>query len=183
MAAQSTFLTMAVFALVFAGQGSAQQEGMIPRWEVTALAEDVVKNIATGQKVLSELRPREWLQDGAPDAYVDQLLTLQSDLDSATLSAEALRRHPERLSYAVDTFLWLDRSDSLLSSMASGVRKYYNGAIADLLDSARSRNVANIGTLKEYMGQLAVEVETSMDIANREAQRCRADIAKKPEQP
>lgn len=183
MAAQSRSLRLAVFALVFSGLGAAQDEGMIPRWEVTALAEDVVKHIATGEKVLSDLRPQEWVQDGAPEAYIDQLLTLRSDLESATLSAEALGRQPERLSYAVDTILWLERSDSLLSSMSSGVRKYYNGAVADLLDSARSRNVGNIATLKEYMRQLAVEIEKSMDIANSEAQRCRADLATKPQQP
>lgn len=166
----------AVTAITFCGVCAAQDEGMIPRWEVAELSEDIVKNIATGQKVLSELQPQAWVADGASDAYVQQLDRLRSDLASATLSAEALGRQPERLSYAVDTFLWLDRSDSLLGSMANGVRKYYNGAVADLLDSARSRNVGNIATLKEYMRQLAVEVETSMDIAHGEAQRCRSEL-------
>ena len=183
MTVSSKALCLAVATLVFSGSSPAQDEGMIPRWEIKELAEDIVKNVSTGQKVLSGLRPNEWVQDGAPEAYVQQLETLKSDLASTTLSAEALGRDPERLSYAVDTFLWLDRSDSLLGSMAAGVRKYSNAAVADLMDSARGRNAGNIATLKEYMRQLAVEVETSMDIAHSEAQRCRADIASKPRQP
>ncbi len=155
---------------------------MIPHWEIKEMTEDIVKNVATGQKVLVELRPAEWLQDGAPEAYIEQLETLRADLESTVLAAQALGREPERLSYAVDTFLWLERADSLLDSMAAGVRKYYNGAIADLLDSARGRNIGNMATLKGYMRQLAVDLETSMRIAHSEAQRCRAAIAGQPRQ-
>lgn len=147
------------------------------------MAEDIVKNIATGRKVLAELRPEEWLANGAPEAYVEQLRTLRADLESAALAAQALGREPGRLSYAVDTFLWLDRADSLLGSMAAGVRKYSNGAVADLLDSARGRNVGNIAALKGYMRQLAVDLETSMRIAHNEAQRCRAAVAGQARRP
>ncbi len=156
---------------------------MIPSWEVREMTEDIVKNVATGQKVLAQLRPEEWLRDGASEAYVEQLETMRSDLENAALSARALGRNPERLSYAFDTFLWLERSDSLLNSVAGGVRKYYNGAIADLLDSARGRNVGNITKLKGYVRQLVVEIETSMEIAHNEAQRCRAAIASQPRRP
>ncbi len=167
-------------ALVFLPGGAAQDEGMLPIWEIREMTEDIVKNIATGRKVLAELRPAEWIQDGAPEAYVEQLETLRADLESTVLAAQALGREPQRLSYAVDTFLWLERSDSLLDSIADGVRKYSNGAVADLLDSARGRNAGNIGTLKGYMRQLAVELETSMNIAHNEAQRCRAAVAGQP---
>lgn len=176
-------LLAAVMALALPAIGSAQDEGMIPRWEVESMTEDIVKNVASGQKLLLELRPEEWIQDGAPAAYVEQLATLQSNLENTVRAAEALGRNPERLSYAVDTFLWLDRSDSLLSSMIGGVRKYYNSVIADLLDAARGRNNANIANLKTYMRQLSVEIETSMAIAHSEAQRCRAAITNQPRQP
>jgi hypothetical protein len=82
----------------------------------------------------------------------------------------------------VDTFLWLDRIDALLSSVSAGVRRYYNGAVADLLDSARNRNADGIATIKLYMRQLAVHVEGSMDVAHREAQRCREQIAAQPQE-
>ena len=64
--------------------------------------------------------------------------------------------------------------------MASGVRRYYNTAVADLLDAARNRNADGIATVKQYMRQLAVHVEESMRVAHAEAQRCRAEIVSRP---
>ena len=182
MTIQFRALLAAATAFFFMSIGAAQEEGVIPPWEVREITGDIVKNVATGQKVLAELRPEEWFRDGAPEAYVEQLEMLRADLESTVLAAQALGRDPQRLSYAVDTFLWLERSDSLLDSMAAGVRKYYNGAVADLLDSARGRNADNITALKGYMRQLAVDLETSMRIAHNEAQRCRAAIAAQPRQ-
>ncbi len=158
----------------------AQDGGMIPRWQVEELAEGVVRNVDTAKKVVSALRPAEWIQDGAPAAYVDQHKILLDEIDQLSLSAQALGREPERLRYAVDTFLWLDRTDMLLGSVSAGARRYYNGKVADLLDSARSRNVDGIATIKEYIRQLAIYVESSMEVAHAEAQRCRESLATQP---
>ena len=104
-------------------------------------------------------------------------------MEQVRLAALALGRDPERLTYAVDTFLWLDRVDSLMGSLAAGVRQYYNAAVAELLDSARNRNSDGIATVKQYMRQLAEHVEGSMQVAHREAQRCRQAIVSQPPAP
>ncbi len=153
---------------------------MIPRWQVEDLAQRIVQNVETASKVVVQLRPREWLQDGAPAAYVEQHMTLMEEMEQVKLSAMALGRNPESLTSAVDTYLWLDRVDALLSSLTGGVRRYYNGAVADVLDSVRNRNEDGIATTKAYMRQLAVHIEESMEIANREAQRCREEIILRP---
>ena len=108
---------------------------------------------------------------------------MQNEMEQIKLAAQALGREPEKLSYAVDTFLWLDRTDALLASISAGVRRYYNSAVADLLDSARNRNMDGIATMKLYIRQLAIHVEHSMDVAHREAQRCRSEIISRPAQP
>ena len=153
---------------------------MIPRWQVEELAQSIVENVETAGKVVVELRPGEWVQDGAPEAYVDQHAALLDEMEQAKLSALALGRQPESLTSAVDTYLWLDRVDGLLASVTAGVRRYYNGAVADLLDSARNRNEDGISTIKAYVRQLAVYVEASMEVANREAQRCRDELVNRP---
>ncbi len=153
---------------------------MIPRWQVEELAAALVQNVETAAKVVVALRPREWIQDGAPETYVEQHATLLAEMEQVKLSAQALGREPERLSYAVGTFLWLDRMDALLASLSGGVRRYYNGAVADLLDSARNRNMDGIATIKGYMRELAVHVEQSMKVAHAEAQRCRSQIVAEP---
>ncbi|MEX2304495.1 MAG: hypothetical protein WD733_26370 [Bryobacterales bacterium] len=159
---------------------SAQSEGMLPRWEVVSLSKELVANVEQTRTVLGEVRPKEWLQDGAPAAYVDQQEGLHTDLQNLKLSAEALGRSPEKLSYVIDTFLWLDRVSSTVGSVAGGVRAYQSGPVADLLDSARGKGDAAMDILKEYMRQVAVQQEEAMEIADSEAQRCRGQLAIKP---
>ncbi|MBI3666071.1 MAG: hypothetical protein HY236_07580, partial [Acidobacteria bacterium] len=58
-----------------------------------------------------------------------------------------------------------------------------NPALADLLFSAITRNSTTRERLMEYVQQLSVEREQEWEIANREAQRCREVLAKRPPQP
>lgn len=158
----------------------AAAQGLLPRWEVLELAKSLEQHSEDVEKLLVQVRPKEWMQDGAPEAYVAQHETVQTELSYLKLSAQDLGRHPEKLSAAIDTFLWLDRLRSMISSLAEGVRRYQNGAVADLLQSAVSRNSGGEDKLKEYMRQLAVEREAEMEIAHNEAQRCREQLVKQP---
>lgn len=153
---------------------------MIPRWQVEELADTLIKSAESAGRIVSELRPREWMQDGAPEVYVEQHQTLLNEIEQVRLAAMAMKREPESLSDTVGTFLWLDRTDSLLASVTGGVRTYYNPNVANLLDAVRNRNAARLAELKQYMSQLATHVEESMEIAHREAQRCRSEIIARP---
>jgi len=176
----------AIFLLIFAFPAAAQEqqsqadEGMLPTWEVVEIAEELKAHVNGVQQILEQVRPKEWLQDGAPQAYVDQYENLQQDLAYLGQSADALAVKPDKLTIVIDTFLWLDRLHSMLGSMTTGVRKYQSDPIADLLDSAGSRNNGAIEQLKGYMRQLASSTEDQMSIAHEEAQRCRSEIVNKP---
>lgn len=169
-----------VLAVLLAASTLSAEDGMMPGWEVREMSELLVANAQAVEKILGNVRPKEWIQDGAPEAYVGQHAALASDLENVVLSAQALGREPEKLSYAVDTFLWLDRFNSMTSSMSAGVRRYQSEPVADLLDSANGKNTGAIAQLKEYMRQLAVAAEQEMEIANSEAQRCRAEMVTQP---
>jgi len=169
-----------LWALVLLPAAWSQSEGLTPRWEIEAAAVELAENVETIQKILEQVRPKEWIQDGAPDVYLSQYDEVLKDVDYLGRSANALERFPARLSVVVDTFLWLDRSHSMVGSLGEGVRKYQNSAIADLLDSARSRNDGVMDKLKDYMRQLAVHTEAEWNVANDEAQRCRAELMSKP---
>ena len=158
----------------------AQDAGVIPRWEVLELAKNLDQSTKDVGKILAQLRPKEWTQQGAPSAYVEQLQTLESDLGNLALSVQGLVRKPEKLTTAIDTFLWLERVGSMLTSMATGVRKYQNAALADLLDSAGNRATSGEEKLKQYLRQLAVEREAEFEITHNEAQRCRERLARQP---
>jgi hypothetical protein len=159
---------------------TAQSEGVLPRWEIIELSKGVAANVEQAKTVLIEVKPKEWIQNGAPPAYADQYENLQTDLNNLQLSAAALGRQPEKLTVVIDTFLWLDRVSSMLGSMAGGVRSYQNAAVADLLDTARGKGDAALAILKEYMRQVAVEQQAAMEIAHSEAQRCRERLVSQP---
>jgi len=158
----------------------AQQGGMMPRWEVEALAKTLQTHAGEVKQLLEDVRPKEWIQDGAPHAYVEQYDKLLKELSNLDLSAQALERNPESLSRVVDTFLWLERVHSLVDSIVEGTRRYQTGPYAHLLAAARDRNAAAEQELKQYMQQLAVAIEERLDIAHSEAQRCRGLLARQP---
>ncbi|MBI1357577.1 MAG: hypothetical protein GC160_24820 [Acidobacteria bacterium] len=163
-----------------AAPAQQQPEGMIPRWEVVEIAQQLKTHAGGVEKILEQVRPKEWIQDGAPAAYVDQHESLLQDLGYLSRSAEILEHNPEKLTVVIDTFLWLDRLHSMIDSMSLGVRKYQSDPIADLLDSAARRNTTAIEQLKGYMRQLASNTENEMAIAYDETQRCRQELLTQP---
>ena len=165
-------LSVAVFPL-------AAQE-LLPRWEAIDMAKGVDLHANEMKVLIEQVRPKEWIQDGAPQAYVTQHEELLRDMDSLSLSAQDMIRNPEGLISVVDTFLWIDRLGSMISSLEQGVRKYQNAAVAELLVAAKDRNTSESEKLKGYLRQLAVAHEAELEIADSEAQRCRAELARQP---
>lgn len=170
--------SVAVLSGFWAPQAAAQDEGMLPRWEVAKLAEDIESQVSEVNAALANVRPEEWKEPSA--VYAGQQRDLERELENVVLSAQAMGRKPEKLSTVFDTFLWLDRAHSLVASVSEGVRRYQSPATADLLDSANRRSSESIALLKEYMRQLAAAVESEMAVAHEEAQRCRSDLMSRP---
>ena len=175
------YLRPALFiALGSFGGLEAQQEGVTPRWEIVAVVQRLDQSANDIRKMLSQVRPEEWVQQGASDAYIGQHNALRSDLSSLALSAQAMQRKPEKLSIAIDTYLWLDRVGSMLRSLTAAVRKYQNPALGELLETAGDRAAASENSLKPYLRQLAVEREAELEISHSEAQRCRETLVRRP---
>ena len=173
-------LAFVLLAAAFAALLPAQDDaGTMPTWEVAAIAENLEAQAAQAEQILSGIKPEEWPQAGAA-AYSSQREALLVELGHLRNSARAMALTPERLPVVVDTFLWIDRTNSMMASMTDGVRRYQNAAVADLLESARSQYSGAGERLKEYMRQLAVSVDAQMQIAHEEAQRCRTQLVTQP---
>lgn len=155
----------------------------MPDWEIRDAAVKLEKHTKVIENLLNQLKPEEWVKQGAPALYIDQLKQAKQYNSYITLSAQALERDPARLSYALDVFLRLEHMHSLLESLDGGVRAHQNPALADLLAAAIGENAATRERLKEYTLQLAVEREKEWEIADREAQRCRGMLAARPPAP
>ena len=72
----------------------AAAQDLLPRWEVTALAEGLVEHSKQIGDLLLRVRPKEWIQDGAPQAFVTQHEELIQDIANLSLSAQNVHRKP-----------------------------------------------------------------------------------------
>ena len=156
-----------------------EEEGMIPRWEVVEIAQQLESHAEGVQKILEQVRPKEWIQD-EPGGLRGSVREPVAGPELPARSSQILAENPEKLTVVIDTFLWLDRLHSMIGSISGGVRKYQSNPIADLLDSAAGRNSNAIEQLKGYMRQLASHAESESAIAYDEAQRCRQDLLTQP---
>ena len=156
---------------------AAQQSGFVPEWEIRKTVEAISNQSLRLKPVLEQVNPKDWTAKGAPEAYIGQWNSAKTSLDHIRVSAENLQREPERLTFALDMFLRLESFESLLGSLAEGVRKYQNPAIADLLQGVMSENSANREKLRAYLLELAEAKEQEFRVVNQEAQRCRAALS------
>src|ERR1039458_8629931 len=70
--------------------------------------------------------------------------------------------------------------EQIVFSIEEGIRKYWNPAVADLLNSQMAENGANRERFQRYILDLAATHEQECAVMDHEAQRCRGMLAKQP---
>lgn len=172
-----------VFLVLIPFLAAAQTSGVMPDWEVREAAAALEKHTKVVEGLLNQLKPEDWVAQGAPQLYVEQLKQAKLYNSYLTRQAAMLSAQPDKLSVALDVLFRLDSLHSLLESLTDGTRRHQNPDLADLLASAMSQNSATRERLREYTRELAVEREKEWQIANEEAQRCRGTLATRPPRP
>ncbi len=171
---------VSIFAAILLAPTWRAQTGLPPEWEIRKQIEALAESLTRLKPVLAQVRAEEWPGRGAPDTYIEQLKTLRTELGYLERSAEILRARPDRLTAVLDTFLRLDRFQLLLASLEEGVRRYQNPALADLLRSVYAEGAPSRESLRQYLLDLAQAKEQELEIADREAQRCRDVLIRQP---
>lgn len=156
------------------------QDGLPPEWETRKQISALVATANRLDPVLSQLNPEVWKENGAPEAYVQQWENMRKALSYLQISADRLAKEPTRVTFVMDTYFRLQSIEQLLGSLAAGVRRYQNPAIADLLMGIANENSANRDFLQQYMKDLAASHESELKIMDSEAQRCRSILSKQP---
>lgn len=124
--------------------------------------------------------PSKWVEQGAPEAYVQQRKTLLSLSFHLQEKTRQLGEHPERLSLALQVMFLLQSTEGHLSSLSDGVRNYQDAKLGEQLSENWAANVTNRDKLRNYAVELAAIQEAEREIMNKEAQRCRADLNRRP---
>jgi signal transduction protein with GAF and PtsI domain len=174
VAALSTFCAAALFA---------QTGGIPPEWEVQKQLSSLAEHVQRIKPVLEQLKPEDWVNQGAPAAYGDQVKRTSAEIEYLIGSTKDLAARPEKLTTALETFFRMQSVDAMLRSVAAGVRKYQNPAIADLLQSMITDTTADRDKLRQYVVELAADREQQFKVMDQEAQRCRASLSRQPNAP
>jgi ABC-type transporter Mla subunit MlaD len=169
-----------IFLLVFAaGSLSAQASsgGVSSEWDIREMLASLQARAKQLAPVLDQLKPAEWVRNGAPQEYAAQWTTAKNELSYLLGAAQTLAKDPEKLPAALDTLFRMQALDNTLRSVIEGTRKYQNPAIADLLQAIANENDQNRDRLKQYVLDLASDKEHELQVMDAEAQRCRASIS------
>ncbi len=126
--------------------------------------------------IIDQIQPSTWQSKGAPDTYIAQWNTVEEQLKYLISSSDTFARQPERLSLGLDVYFRMQSLDSTFNSLSEGVRKYQNPALASLMQSVIAENTNNRDRLRQYLQDLATQKEQEFQVADREAQRCRAAL-------
>ena len=150
--------------------------GVSAEWDVRTLLNALASQTAHLRSVLEKVNTGGMVNNGAPQAYVTQWGTAQNELKNLLVSVDNLSKQPERMPLALDAYFRMQSMEATLGSVFEGIRRYQNPAIADLLQSFVNENSTNRDRLRQYIQDLAVQKEQEFQVADQEAQRCRASL-------
>jgi PAS domain-containing protein len=158
----------------------AQDKGVEPDWDIRPILKEIAAHAQRMLPVLDQIDAKEMAKNGAPDTYIAQVNESKVQAKALATEAAALANSPEKLSADLATFFRMQSLEKTLLSIEEGVRKYWNPAVADLLNSQMAENGANRDRFQHYILDLAAEHEQECAVMDHEAQRCRGILAKQP---
>lgn len=167
-----------LISLLVAWSASAQSQpgGVSNEWDARKMLDALTLQMKHFKTVIESVKPDGWVSNGAPQTYVAQWKTAQTEMTYLLGSIDALSKQPERLPLALEAYFRMQALESTFGSVVEAVRKYQNPAIADLLQSAANENGSNRDRLRQYLQDLAVQKEQEFRVADQEAQRCRGEM-------
>jgi hypothetical protein len=156
----------------------ATDQGVASEWDARKLIDALSTQAQHLKPVIDQVQPADWASKGASETYVAQWNTAQAQLKYLISVSEAFSRQPERLPLGLEAYFRMQAVESTLGSLTEGVRKYQNPALASIMQSVIAENSTNRDRLRKYLQDLATQKEEEFQVADREAQRCRAALLK-----
>jgi len=167
-----------IFALAVCA--TAQDKGVEPDWDIRPVLKEIAAHAQRMLPVLDQIDVKVMAKNGAPETYITQLNNSKVQAKALATEAQALAASPEKLSADLVTFFRMQSLEKTLLSIEEGIRKYWNPAVADLLNSQMAENGASRERFQRYIQDLAVQHEQECAVMDHEAQRCRGILAKQP---
>ena len=169
--------------IAVAGAALAQSNSYPAQWDVQRLVDALVQEAQRLPPILEQANPAQWNDAAAGQSYQAQWKAAQNEIQYFTGSARSFSKQPEKMPLALETYFRMEAMEASLGSLAQGIRRHHNPAVADLLQGVMTENSNNRERLKQYLTDLATAKEQEFQIADREAQRCRSAITHQPPAP
>jgi hypothetical protein len=169
--------------LAVAAFGQPAPQGLTTEWEIGKVFLAISAHAKRLLPMVDQIDPKPWIVKGAPEAYVTQLNSAKAHVKAVADSAQTLAQTPGKLSAAIELTYRIQALETALGSLAEGMRRYHNPAMAELLVGVVTENGASRDRLQQYVVDLAADKETECAIADKEAQRCRGFISRQSPAP
>lgn len=153
-------------------------QGVSAPWDISQTVTALAAQAERLKPVLEQLTPEQWQSKGAPATYVTQWRAAQDEVGYVLRAADALRKQPDKLSLAFETYFRMQAVEAQINSLVEGVRRYQNPAVGDLMISVMAANSTNRDQLRQYITDLAETKEQEFQIVDKEAQRCRGTLVR-----
>ncbi|MCC6263930.1 MAG: hypothetical protein IT169_10165 [Bryobacterales bacterium] len=171
--ATAFLLAFSSWCLPQSAPAASHSSGVGAEWNTRESILEMSKRIAEVKPILEQLKPKEWVSKGAPEAYAQQLESTFVELRGVEWALNNLSGSPEKLSFALDAYFRVQSFRLKVSSMSEAVRNYQNPAVAELIDAYLTDSSASQIQLQGYLTQLTQLKEAELDVMSQEAQRCR----------
>jgi hypothetical protein len=162
------------------GQQPPRSEAGIDDAQAIAAFNAISQHMARLQPMLEQVRVKEWVAKGAPDAYVQQLASIGKEIQGIESDMARLAQRPDQMQDCMRGLFRVQALHIPLHSLMAGLRKYQNPALADLIESVAAEDQTQIGKFEQYVLQLADAKDQMYSIVDKEAQRCRATLSREP---
>jgi hypothetical protein len=154
----------------------AAPQGLAPDWELKPNVLRIAQDSAPLRPLLEQLDPAKWETPGGPSAYQAQLRESLQAIDDLHNAAARLAENPSKLTVALETLLRLEHLVARVQSIAEGVRRYQNPAVAEILEGVLAAPLNSRDWLRTHVSEVAATREKELEVAQKEADKCRAQI-------
>jgi Mg2+ and Co2+ transporter CorA len=151
--------------------------------QAIAVFNAISQHMARLEPMLEQVRVKEWVAKGAPEAYVQQLQSTRQEIHGIEDEMARMAQHTDQMQECMRALFRVQAFHVPLNSLMGGLRNYQNPALADLIESVAAEDQTQIGSLERYILQLADAKDQQYAIVDKEAQRCRAMLSNQPPAP
>ena len=170
-----------LFCCLLIGQAAIAQDGIAPVWDVKAMLQQLVDQMARYRTTVDKLPVVDWVnQKQASQTYLRQQEVVLGEVGNLNLVATRLNQAPEKLSLALDIYFRLQAIESMTAALADGASKFESQETANMLNQLVGDNSSLRLKLRQYVLDLSANKEQEYAIAEREAERCQAELNRNP---